>query len=53
VTYVLFAVIEELNGGGSAIGFVFALVGLAGLVGGTLVQRRECRSSASLCRSAP
>jgi drug/metabolite transporter (DMT)-like permease len=39
VAGVVFAVIEELNGGGSAIGFVFALVGLAGLVGGTLVQR--------------
>jgi drug/metabolite transporter (DMT)-like permease len=39
VAGVVFAVIEELNGGGSAIGFVFAIVGLAGLVGGTLVQR--------------
>jgi drug/metabolite transporter (DMT)-like permease len=39
VAGVVFAVIEELNGGGSAIGFVFALIGLAGLVGGTLVQR--------------
>jgi drug/metabolite transporter (DMT)-like permease len=36
---VVFAVAEELHGGGSAIGFVFALIGLAGLVGGTLVQR--------------
>ncbi|HEY7266815.1 MAG TPA: DMT family transporter [Solirubrobacterales bacterium] len=39
VAGVVFAVIESLNGGGSAIGFVFAVVGLAGLVGGTLVQR--------------
>jgi drug/metabolite transporter (DMT)-like permease len=39
VAGVVFAVIEELNGGGSAIGFIFAVVGLAGLVGGTLVQR--------------
>jgi drug/metabolite transporter (DMT)-like permease len=39
VAGVLFAVIESLNGGGSAIGFVFAVIGLAGLVGGTLVQR--------------
>ena len=39
VAGVVFAVIEELNGAGSAIGFLFALVGLAGLVGGTLVQR--------------
>jgi drug/metabolite transporter (DMT)-like permease len=39
VTGVVFAVIESLNGGGSAIGFVFAVIGLAGLVGGTLVQR--------------
>jgi drug/metabolite transporter (DMT)-like permease len=39
VAGVVFAVIEELNGTGSAIGFLFALVGLAGLVGGTLVQR--------------
>lgn len=36
---VVLAVIEELHGGGSALGFVFAVVGLAGLVGGTLVQR--------------
>ncbi len=36
---VLLAVIEELHGGGSALGFIFAIVGLAGLVGGTLVQR--------------
>jgi drug/metabolite transporter (DMT)-like permease len=39
VAGVVFAVIEELSGTGSAIGFVFALIGLAGLVGGTLVQR--------------
>ena len=39
VAGVVLAVAEELNGGGSALGFVFALVGLAGLVGGTLVQR--------------
>jgi drug/metabolite transporter (DMT)-like permease len=36
---VVLAVLEELNGGGSPLGFFFALVGLAGLVGGTLVQR--------------
>jgi drug/metabolite transporter (DMT)-like permease len=36
---VVLAVAEELNGGGSALGFIFAVVGLAGLVGGTLVQR--------------
>jgi drug/metabolite transporter (DMT)-like permease len=36
---VVLAVVEELHGGGSALGFTFALVGLAGLVGGTLVQR--------------
>ena len=36
---VVLAVIEELHGGGSALGFMFAVVGLAGLVGGTLVQR--------------
>ena len=39
VTGVVLAVIEELHGGGSALGFFFAVVGLAGLVGGTLVQR--------------
>jgi len=39
VAGVMLAVAEELNGGGSPLGFVFALVGLAGLVGGTLVQR--------------
>ena len=39
VAGVVFAVIEELSGTGSAIGFLFALIGLAGLVGGTLVQR--------------
>lgn len=39
VAGVVFAVIEELNGGGSPVGFLFALMGLAGLVGGTLVQR--------------
>jgi drug/metabolite transporter (DMT)-like permease len=36
---VVLAVAEELHGGGSALGFLFALIGLAGLVGGTLVQR--------------
>jgi len=39
VAGVVFAVIEELNGGGSPVGFLFALMGLAGLVGGTLLQR--------------
>jgi drug/metabolite transporter (DMT)-like permease len=39
VAGVVFAVIEELHGGGSPVGFVFAVVGLAGLVGGTLIQR--------------
>jgi drug/metabolite transporter (DMT)-like permease len=39
VAGVVLAVIEELHGGGSALGFVFAVIGLAGLVGGTLVQR--------------
>ena len=39
VAGVVLAVIEELHGGGSALGFMFALIGLAGLVGGTLVQR--------------
>jgi drug/metabolite transporter (DMT)-like permease len=39
VAGVVLAVAEELDGGGSALGFVFALIGLAGLVGGTLVQR--------------
>jgi drug/metabolite transporter (DMT)-like permease len=39
VAGVAFAVAEQLNGGGSSLGFVFALIGLAGLVGGTLVQR--------------
>jgi drug/metabolite transporter (DMT)-like permease len=39
VAGVVFAVIEELNGGGSPIGFGFALLGLAGLVFGTLIQR--------------
>jgi drug/metabolite transporter (DMT)-like permease len=36
---VVLAVVEELHGGGSPLGFLFAAVGLAGLVGGTLVQR--------------
>jgi drug/metabolite transporter (DMT)-like permease len=36
---VMLAVAEELHGGGSPLGFLFALIGLAGLVGGTLVQR--------------
>jgi drug/metabolite transporter (DMT)-like permease len=39
VAGVVLAVIEELHGGGSPIGFLFAIVALAGLVGGTLVQR--------------
>jgi drug/metabolite transporter (DMT)-like permease len=39
VAGVVFAVIEELHGTGSPVGFLFALVGLAGLVAGTLVQR--------------
>ena len=39
VAGVVLAVAEELNGGGSPLGFLFALTGLAGLVGGTLVQR--------------
>ncbi|HET9119684.1 MAG TPA: hypothetical protein VFN72_04065, partial [Solirubrobacterales bacterium] len=42
VAGVVLAVIEELNGGGTALGFLFALLGLAGLVGGTLVQRASC-----------
>jgi drug/metabolite transporter (DMT)-like permease len=36
---VVLAVAAELHGGGSLLGFLFALIGLAGLVGGTLVQR--------------
>jgi drug/metabolite transporter (DMT)-like permease len=39
VAGVVLAVAEELNGGGSPLGFMFAVVGLAGLVFGTLVQR--------------
>lgn len=39
VAGVVLAVAEELNGGGSALGFLFAVIGLTGLVGGTLVQR--------------
>jgi drug/metabolite transporter (DMT)-like permease len=39
VAGVVLAVAEELNGGGSPLGFLFAIVGLAGLVFGTLVQR--------------
>src|SRR5947208_10250794 len=39
VAGVVLAVAEELSGAGSALGFLFALIGLAGLVGGTLVQR--------------
>jgi drug/metabolite transporter (DMT)-like permease len=38
---VVLAVLEELNGGGSSLGYLFAVVGLAGLVGGTLVQRAK------------
>jgi len=41
VAGVVLAVIEELHGGGSPLGFFFAVVGLAGLVGGTLVQRAK------------
>lgn len=41
VAGVVLAVVEELHGGGSALGFFFAVVGLAGLVGGTLVQRAK------------
>jgi drug/metabolite transporter (DMT)-like permease len=36
---VVLAVAAELNAGGDTLGFMFALIGLAGLVGGTLVQR--------------
>jgi drug/metabolite transporter (DMT)-like permease len=36
---VVLAVAAELNAGGSALGFLFAFIGLAGLVAGTLVQR--------------
>jgi drug/metabolite transporter (DMT)-like permease len=39
VAGVVLAVVEELNASGSPLGFLFAIVGLAGLVGGTLVQR--------------
>jgi drug/metabolite transporter (DMT)-like permease len=39
VAGVVLAVAEELSGSGSALGFLFAVIGLAGLVGGTLVQR--------------
>src|SRR4051794_23152655 len=39
VAGVVLAVAEELNGARSALCFLFALIGLAGLVGGTLVQR--------------
>jgi len=39
VAGVVLAVAEELNGGGSALGFLFTVIGLTGLVGGTLVQR--------------
>jgi drug/metabolite transporter (DMT)-like permease len=39
VTGVVLAVADELHGGGSAAGFLFALVGLGGLVGATLIQR--------------
>ena len=39
VAGVVLAVIEELHGGGSSLGFMFAVMGLAGLVFGTLVQR--------------
>jgi drug/metabolite transporter (DMT)-like permease len=38
VAGVVLAVAEELNGGGSPLGFMFAVVGLAGLVFGTLVH---------------
>ena len=36
---VVLAVAAEINAGGDTLGFMFALIGLAGLVGGTLVQR--------------
>jgi drug/metabolite transporter (DMT)-like permease len=36
---VVLAVIEEMHGGGSPLGFLFAVIGLIGLVAGTLVQR--------------
>jgi drug/metabolite transporter (DMT)-like permease len=36
---VVVAVAAEVNAGGDTLGFMFALIGLAGLVGGTLVQR--------------
>ena len=39
VAGVVLAVVEELHVAGSAVGFLFAVIGLAGLVGGTLVQR--------------
>jgi drug/metabolite transporter (DMT)-like permease len=39
VVGVVLAVAAELSVGGSPLGFMFALIGLAGLVGGTLVQR--------------
>jgi drug/metabolite transporter (DMT)-like permease len=37
---VVLAVIDELGGGGSVAGFLFALLGLTGLVGATLLQRK-------------
>jgi drug/metabolite transporter (DMT)-like permease len=39
VAGVALAVVAELHDGGSPLGFLFALIGLAGLVGGTLLQR--------------
>jgi drug/metabolite transporter (DMT)-like permease len=39
VAGVVLAVAEELNASGSALGFFFAVMGLTGLVGGTLIQR--------------
>jgi drug/metabolite transporter (DMT)-like permease len=39
VAGVVLAVVAELNVSGSPLGFLFAVIALAGLVGGTLVQR--------------
>ena len=41
VAGVVVAVVDELGGGGSLVGFLFALLGLAGLASGTLVQRKH------------
>lgn len=40
VAGVVLAVIDELGGGGSLVGFLFALISLVGVVAGTLIQRR-------------